>query len=132
MDLRPAVIALTLAAAFVAAPTHPAAPPEQRVSVTMSTFRFNPDEIKLVHGQPYALEVTNSSGESHNFVATGFFASARMSPGERHRLAGDRIELKPGESVTIHLVAPPKGRYDFRCSHRSHVPMGMSGMIKVI
>ena len=63
MDLRPAVIALTLAAAFVAAPTHSAAPPEQRVSVSMSTFRFKPDEIKLVHGQPYALELVNSSDE---------------------------------------------------------------------
>ena len=57
MDLRPAVIALTLAAAFVAPPTQSAAPPEQRVSVSMSTFRFKPDEIKLVHGQPYALEL---------------------------------------------------------------------------
>ena len=131
MDLRPAVIALTLAAAFAAAPTHSAAPAEQRVSVTMSTFRFKPDELKLVHGQPYALEVVNSSDQSHDFVATGFFAAARMAPTERSRLAGDRIELKPGERVTLHLIAPPKGRYSFRCSHRIHTPMGMSGMIRV-
>ena len=131
MDLRPAVIALTLAAAFVAAPTHSAAPPEQRVSVSMSTFRFKPDEIKLVHGQPYALELVNSSDESHNFVATGFFAAAHMAMAERARLAGDRIELKPGERVTLHLIAPAKGRYSYRCSHRIHMPMGMSGLIKV-
>ena len=131
MDLRPAVIALTLAAASVAAPTHSAAPPEQSVSVTMSTFRFKPDEIKLVHGQPYALELINSSKESHDFAATGFFAAAHMTTTERARLAGDRIELKPGERVILHLIAPAKGRYSFRCSHRIHMPMGMSGLIKV-
>ena len=132
MSLRPAVIALTLAAASIAAPTHSAPPAERTVTVSLSTFRFKPDSIKLVHGQPYALELVNASDESHNFVAPGFFADARIAPAERSRLAGGRIELAPGERVTIHLTAPGKGRYSFRCSHRIHMPMGMSGTIRVV
>lgn len=131
MDLRPAVIALTFAARFVAAPIHPAAPPEQRVTVTMATYSFKPDRLELIHGEPYTLEVINASRSSHNFVATGFFAASRMTATERSRLANDRIELKPGEHVTIHLIAPPKGRYAFRCSHPIHMPAGMSGLIRV-
>ncbi len=99
------------------------------MSVVMVDNRFEPDHLTFQAGAPYALHVTNSGKELHEFTAPGFFRAARLR--DKHQLANGGIELvlQPGQSATILLIAPPPGRYDLTCA--DHDWDGMVGQIEV-
>ncbi len=105
------------------------APAERRVDVALSNFKFTPDTIALVHGQPYVLHLSSSGG--HSFAAKAFFAAATMAPGDRARLKDGRIELASGASVDIAFVAPRPGTYPIKCTHFLHASFGMTGKFVV-
>ena len=116
---------------LAAAPARPA-PPETNVRVTLANFKFTPSTITLVHGQAYELDLSNTAGGGHNFVAPRFFAAARMSAADRARVGTKGvIEVGGGEEVALHLIAPPAGRYPVKCSHPFHSTFGMKGAIVV-
>jgi plastocyanin len=131
MTLRPAVLACIAAFALAASPASPAPPAETRLAVTLANFDFSPSTISLVHGQAYALELINTAGGGHNFVAPKFFAAAQVSASDRARIVKGGVEVPGGERVTIHLVAPAAGRYPLKCSHLFHSTFGMKGTIVV-
>ncbi|MET0309567.1 MAG: cupredoxin domain-containing protein [Sphingomonas sp.] len=103
----------------------------QRIDIQLSNFKFAPDTIKLVHGQPYVLHLENKAGGSHDFVAKTFFAAAAVAPGDKAKIANGSVELEGGDSADIHLTAPAAGSYEVHCSHFMHTTFGMTGKIVV-
>ena len=106
---------------FAAAPT---------VDVTLSSFHFTPDILRLKAGQPYALKLTNRASTEHTFSAPEFFAAAQMAPEDALRIATGQVELAPGATVILHLV-PAGGEYRVTCTEFGHALLGMRGRLVV-
>lgn len=114
---------MRLACLLLAFPLLGAAPPATPITVNLSSFRFDPASIRLVHGRPYLLRLVNQSEGGHNFVAPAFFAAARV--------ARSRFEVPGNRTIEVALVAPAAGRYVVKCTHFTHTVRGMKGMIIV-
>jgi uncharacterized cupredoxin-like copper-binding protein len=117
-------------AALVASPSNPATPTDA-IEVVLTNFEFTPSTIPMIHGRDYALTLMNRASGGHNFAAAAFFAAATVAPADRARVVDGTVEVPPGQSVTIHLVAPAAGRYKVRCTHTFHTMFGMKGAIVV-
>ena len=108
-----------------------AEPEDASISVQLSNFRFTPDMIELVHGQPYVLELTNIAGGGHNFVAKTFFAAAAVDPADQGKVKDGAVDVPGKQTVAIHLTAPAAGSFEVHCSHFMHSSFGMKGTIHV-
>ena len=113
-----------LLAAPAATPAQPAA---RTVEVQLTSFDFNPDEIRLTAGQPIVLRLTNPGRGGHNFSAPQFFAAARVDAGP---VEDGAVEVPGHRAVEVRLV-PAAGRYRLRCTHIFHTTLGMRGTIIV-
>lgn len=113
----------------VAGPAMAQSAPE-RVDVRLSNFRFDPAEIRLVHGHRYVLHLINLAGSGHDFVARDFFAAA-LTGTDRVRVANGRVAVDGHGEAALTLVAPAPGAYEFHCSHFLHETFGMKGRIVV-
>jgi len=101
------------------------------VEIALSSFKFSPETIRLEHGRPYVLHLTNRSGGGHDFTARAFFDAATIAPEDHGRIEHGSIELGGHEEANIHLIAPPAGRYKVHCAHFMHTMFGMKGEILV-
>ena len=93
------------------------------VTVTLSNYRFNPSIILLQPGRPYRLHLVNTS-------TRGTISSPPPSlppPGRRR----GAIEVEPGRSVDLAIVAPAAGNYPVKCTHFTHALRGMTGWVIV-
>jgi uncharacterized cupredoxin-like copper-binding protein len=118
-----ALMALTLAAPAAA---------QETVTVTLSNFHFAPAALTFHHGQPYSLRIVNAASGGHNFVAPGFFTASTMSPTERAKAPGGKVDLSGGDSAELRFIAPARpGSYKLKCSHFLHSSFGMTGTITV-
>lgn len=113
------------------APPAIAQAPEQRVDITLKSFRFEPPEIRLIHGAAYVLHFVNASDGGHDFAARQFFAAARVARADATKVQGGAVKLKGGEARDVHLIAPAAGRYEVRCTHFLHSTFGMKGAVIV-
>ncbi len=126
---RPLMLLCLLAAAAPAA----AAPQWRRASaveIRVSSFDFEPKEIRLRAGQPVRLLLVNMGDQDHDFSSAAFFAASEIRPRDAKGAEGGRVEVGAGETVSIALVPRP-GRYKLRCSNLLHRVMGMTGTIIV-
>ena len=88
----------------------------QPITIAMTDDGFVPRRFVVRGGAPYVLRIVNRSGKGHNFTQNAFFANADVAPEDRRAANGGQISLHPGESATIHLLAPdtrPGGTYEF-------------------
>lgn len=123
-----------LAALILSSPA--AAQPEnwndaRPLTLTLSSFRFEPSDIVLEHGVPYRLHLVNSASGGHDFAAREFLAAARIRPEDAPKIRDGRIALSGGESADVTLIAPSPGTYRLRCTHFMHSAFGMTGRIVV-
>jgi uncharacterized cupredoxin-like copper-binding protein len=102
-----------------------------RVEIGLESFKFVPETITLTHGNAYVLHLVNRAKGSHDFVAKVFFAHAVLAPQDSGVVKDGGVELHGGESMDLHIVAPPAGTYEIHCSHFLHSAMGMTGHIVV-
>jgi plastocyanin len=128
---RPLMLLCLLAAA---APAAAAAAPQWRragsVEIRVSSFDFEPKEIRLRAGQPVRLLLVNMGDQDHDFSSAAFFAASEIRPRDAKSANGGRVEVGSGDTVSIALVPRP-GRYKLRCSNLFHRVMGMTGTIIV-
>ena len=101
------------------------------LNVQLSNFKFTPEDLVLVHGQPYVLRLANVADGGHDFTARDFFAAAAVAPGDRRYISEGEVEVPPGQVREIHLTAPTAGNYSLKCTHSLHKLMGMTGKIVV-
>jgi uncharacterized cupredoxin-like copper-binding protein len=106
-------------------------PDVTRIDVTLSNFRFDPNEIEIVHGRKYALQFINAADGGHDFVARKFFAAAEMTSDQRHEVERGEVELKGHQQKIVVFTAPEPGIYEFHCGHFMHETFGMKGRIQV-
>lgn len=129
---RPSLLLALLAAAALAAPAASQSDwgRTERVTVSLSSFRFDPRELHLKAGQPIVLHLQNTGSGGHNFAAPAFFAAATLRPQDRARVSGGTIDVPGHGSVDVALV-PAAGRYPLRCTHMFHSTFGMTETIVV-
>jgi plastocyanin len=117
-------LALLLTPLILTGASPPSATPMAApVTFTLSNYRFDPSIILLQPGRPYRLHLVNTSTRGHNFVAPAFLAAT----GQKAR----RIEVEPGHSVDLAIVAPAAGNYPVKCTHFTHALSGMTGWVIV-
>jgi uncharacterized cupredoxin-like copper-binding protein len=101
------------------------------LTLTLSSFKFDPSEIVLEHGVRYDLHLVNTSSGGHDFAAKDFFARAQIMPQDMAKVRSGSVEVGGGESVELRLIAPAPGSYKLRCTHFMHGAFGMKGRIIV-
>ncbi|WP_162527281.1 cupredoxin domain-containing protein [Sphingomonas solaris] len=129
--------ALLIAAATTSAAT--AAPPVPNwtkgtpIDVTVTNNRFTPDRLTLKRGRQYILRIHNRSDRKHNFSAPQFFTAARVSPRDSGWVTDDKVDLAPGQSATLHIVAPdtPNALFSYRSTNLLDAAENMKGEIRV-
>lgn len=129
------IIALALALG-AALPAHAALADWHKartIGITMTNHGFVPDRIVLKSGAPYVLRFTNSSDRGHDFAAKSFFRLARVEPADGDLVRNDKIDLDPGRSATVRLIAPNTrgARYDFKSAHLTDAASKLKGAILV-
>ncbi len=102
----------------------------QQVEVTLSSFAFAPETIRLTSGRPVILHLVNASGGGHNFSAPDFFSASTIRDQDKALLKNGAVEVRGHEARDI-AVVPRAGHYHLRCSHSLHSTFGMEGEIIV-
>ena len=97
------------------------------ITVTLTSYRFDPNPLVLQADQPVRLIFENRAGKSHDFVARGFFKSAQLISGQAK---DGRVNLKEGQRQVVELV-PRRGVYEVHCSKFLHAGFGMKASIIV-
>jgi plastocyanin len=122
-------IALGLASssAFAQAPDWTQA---SRVTVTLSSFQFDPATIHLHAGQPVVLHLVNGGSGGHNFSAPEFFAASQLRAQDQNLIRKGTVELAGHETKDVGVV-PRAGSYKLHCTHTMHSAFGMKGEIVV-
>lgn len=124
--------ALLLAAggATSAYANHHLASEAETIAITLDNFSFGPKDLQLEAGKAYTLEFTNV-GFPHDFTAAEFFAAAEVAEEDAGKVVNGMVDVAPGTTVTIHIVAPAAGNYEIVCGKRGHADLGMTGSITV-
>jgi uncharacterized cupredoxin-like copper-binding protein len=102
----------------------------ETIAVTLDNFSFAPTDIQLEAGKAYVLEFSNV-GFPHDFTAPEFFAAAEIAAEDAGNVVDGAVNVAPGTSVTVHLVAPAAGSYEVLCGRPGHADLGMTGSITV-
>lgn len=103
------------------------------LTLTMTNKGFVPARIVMRSGRAYTLRIRNPSTRAHTFSAKAFFAQAGVSPRDQSLVARNEVELKPGASATLHLVAPttPGALYAYKSTRVADAAMKYKGDIIV-
>lgn len=114
-----AVLALAAAAGLIAPAAAQTAAAWNRgtpLTLTMTNRGYVPARLVLRAGRHYVLRIRNPSDRGHTFSAKSFFELARIAPRDAGWVARNDVVLKPGQSATLHLIAPttPGALYPFR------------------
>jgi len=96
------------------------------IEVKLGDYRFTPNEIHLVAGQPAILHLVNTDSVTpHNFTMEATSSSPAID-----------VDLLGGESLDVRLKPLPAGQYTFYCANKllfmkSHREKGMEGSLIV-
>jgi plastocyanin len=89
---------------------------EKTFTVTASSFKFDPAEMKVKKGDKVTIVFKNSGG-MHDWVIDEFDAGTKQLPA--------------GGTETISFVADKVGTFEYYCSVGNHRQMGMKGTLIV-
>jgi plastocyanin len=95
----------------------------------LSSFSFDPDQIRLRAGTPVRLQLVNESSGGHNFSAPEFFAASRFPAGSAPPAGVVEVPARGSAEITAVPVTP--GTYRVECTHFLHALFGMRGRIVV-
>jgi len=102
----------------------------ETVTIRLSNFAFNPEQLRLRVGVPVRLHLENAASGGHNFSSPALFAASILQDGPPPR--NGKIEVA-GSSSSLDIVLTPRapGTYKFECTHFLHSLFGMTGTIVV-
>ena len=84
--------------------------------VSMVDYRFEPAQLRVAAGQPFAITFTNDGARPHSFAVDSL---------------GVDVAVPSGRSRTVVLALAP-GSYDYVCSVGDHEVEGMKGRVLVV
>jgi plastocyanin len=134
------IIELALIAALSACATQPTIGSRQTtapasdgatITVRLSNFAFDPEQLRLKAGVPVRMRLVNDSNGGHDFSTPAFFAASSVLPGSPAPSDGG-IEVGSHQTVEIALVPHTPGTYALECTHFLHSMFGMTGTIEVM
>jgi len=133
--MRPASLILLLALSACAAHRPaPASGPEAAggtVTVTLSNFAYDPENLRLRAGVPVRLRLVNESDGGHDFKSPGFFAASTFPAGTSPP-PGGAVDVGAGSTVELALVPGVPGTYPVTCTHFLHSAVGMTGTVEIV
>ena len=101
----------------------------QPLTVVMVDNSFQPDHLTFQAGKAYELRLQNHGKDMHEFTAPAFWKAATVRDRQKLANGGTDVVVQAGQSVSILLIAPPKGHYNLSCA--DHDWDGMVGNITV-
>jgi len=101
----------------------------ETVTIRLSNFAFNPEQLRLRVGVPVRLHLENAASGGHNFSSPALFAASILQDGPPPR--NGKIEVAGSSSLDIILTPRAPGTYKFECTHFLHSLFGMTGTIVV-
>jgi uncharacterized cupredoxin-like copper-binding protein len=131
--LLPLIVVLAACSGRPSGIAQPTAPTGDGAAITvrLSSFAFDPEEIRLKSGAPVRLHLVNDSDAGHNFSAPAFFAASSLLAGSSVPLNGV-VEVEPHQTVEVALVPGSPATYPLECTHFLHSLFGMHGTIAVM
>jgi plastocyanin len=102
----------------------------ETITVRLSSFAFDPEQIRLKAGVPVRLRLVNESDGGHNFSAPTFFAASSFLT-ESSVPSEGTVEVDSHQTVEIALVPVVPGAYPLGCTHFLHSAFGMHGTVEV-
>jgi plastocyanin len=133
MNRMKAVTIAVLAAPIVVPPAAWPQPLQDQsvetVTIRLSNFAFNPEQLRLRVGVPVRLHLENAASGGHNFSSPALFAASILQDGPPPR--NGKIEVAGSSSLDIILTPRAPGTYKFECTHFLHSLFGMTGTIVV-
>jgi plastocyanin len=125
--LRRVILGAFLAVAGASSAWPQPGPPT--IIIHLSSFAFDPSQLRLRVGVPVHLQLVNDSSGGHSFSAPAFFAASIVQAGT---LPHDgEIDLPARGHADITVVPQAPGTYKLKCSHFLHSLFGMTGTIIV-
>jgi len=126
----------------------------QKVSVTMTDFKFTPKAITLQTGVPVELTLVNKGGVEHEFMV---YAPPKAAPDDWDEYVMDNtyfkdmgevevvfrnqgavastrmfeVELEKGKGATVLFTPSKKGTFEIGCHVEGHYEAGMKGTFVV-
>jgi len=145
-----AVVLLVTGLTAVAA----AAPKPQKISVTMTDFKFTPNKVAATVGTPIELTLINKGKVEHEFMV---YPAPKTAPADwdeylipntyfqnmgevevefagQGAVAGTslfEVEVKSGKRATVHFTPNKKGTFEIGCHVEGHYEAGMKGILTV-
>jgi plastocyanin len=95
-------------------------PGRSTVTITASSFKFEPAVIEAQRGAALTLEIVNVASAVHNFTI--------KDPNDQVLRS---VDLPPKETVTLEIALQESGTYEFYCDLPFHATLGMKGKIEV-
>jgi uncharacterized cupredoxin-like copper-binding protein len=117
-----AALALALSASPMAT-----AQDAQVLTVTLTNFKFEPNELHFQRNTPYTLHLVNAASGGHAFSSPEFFAAVSVAPKDAGKIAEGKIEVPAGQTVDIEITPMRAGSYRVTCTHFLHAGFGMRG-----
>ena len=90
------------------------------VHVKVSSFKFEPNNIRVPEAGPLTLALENIADIEHNITI-------KTSKGQILK----SVDLAPGHTISITVDLPDTGKYEFYCDKLFHASLGMKGQIQV-
>ena len=131
-----------------------AAPKAQKVTLTMTDFKFTPNKVTVTAGTPVEITLVNKGKVEHEFMV---YPAPKSKPGDwdeylipntyfqkmgevevefegQGAVAGSSIfeaEVKAGKRATVHFTPNRKGTFEIGCHVEGHYEAGMKGTLTV-
>ncbi len=104
------------------------------IKITMSSWKFEPNIIKLNDGDTVVLELVNVDPQRPHNISSAFLNPVNLT------IRGDgvqgmspdglkRVQVEAGKSAEVEFVARGRGQASFVCTVFDHASRGMTGAL---
>jgi uncharacterized cupredoxin-like copper-binding protein len=137
MKVRLVLLSLLAAGAATVALSAAPAPPRRVIRISMTSFQFDPNIIRLNEGERVVLQLVNEDPQRPHNLASAYFEQVELTVrGEFRRgtTADGRpfVVVEPLKQAEVEFVVRGRGQYSFICSVGQHAARGMTGAFAIL
>lgn len=136
MRLLLAGLLVAAVAMGLAAPVPAQTPSRKVIEVTLSEYKYEPNQIRFNEGDTVILKLTNAGPRSAHNMSTRFWLDIPLTVrgDARQGVSEDRkwVALDVGKSAEVEFVARGRGSFAILCSIFDHASRGHTGAFFVL